>query len=347
MIKVLIVDDDKNLCRCLVKQLPWEDMECTSPEVAYNGQHAWEIMQKTKMDLIISDLKMPVMDGMELCRMVREKSMDTIIVFLSAYEDFSIAQKAMRYGVKDYILKPINREGIENLKKIIGRVANEKRIQEWNNMLFSPEYADEIRKALHNQDVSFFQEFFPNINRSNELFALNASMYLLRILNVYQQRNIETNARELLDKNEAEERIQFVQALFEKAMFDASDDSRMSYIVKQTKALVDENYFLPECSAAWISGKLYMQPAYVGRLFSKKMGIGLTEYIVECRMKEASRLLLESNVPVNEIATKVGYCYSNYFTRAFRRRFNMSPSEYRYKYGKKIAGDIEKVKENL
>ena len=337
MIKVLIVDDDKNLCRCLVKQLPWEDMECTSPEVAYNGQHAWEIMQKTKMDLIISDLKMPVMDGMELCRMVREKSMDTIIVFLSAYEDFSIAQKAMRYGVKDYILKPINREGIDNLKKIIDRVSHEKRIQEWNNKLFSPEYANEIREALHNQEIAFFQELFPNIRRNDELFALNASMYLLRILNTYKQRNIETNARELLDKNTAEERIYFVQTLYEQILHDATDESRISYIVKQTKALVEENYFLQDCSAAWIAGKLYMQPAYVGRLFSKKMGIGLSEYIVECRMKEASRLLRESNTPVNEVAAKVGYCYSNYFTRAFRRRFNMSPSEYRYKHGKIIA----------
>ena len=337
MIKVLIVDDDKNLCKCLMKQLPWADMGCNSPEVAYNGQHAWEIIQNTKIDLIISDLKMPVMDGMELCHLIRENSLDTIVIFLSAYEDFSIAQKAMRYGVKDYILKPINRDGIENLKIIIDRVANEQKIKEWNSKLFSPEYADEIRKALHNQETTFFHELFPNIRRNNELFALNVSMYLLRILNTHKQRNIETNARELLDKNTAEERIQFVQTLYEQTLYDATDESRMSYIVKQTKALVEENYSLPDCSAAWISGKLHMQPAYVGRLFSKKMGIGLSEYIVECRMKEASRLLQESNTPVNEVATKVGYCYSNYFTRAFRRRFNMSPSEYRYKCGKNIA----------
>ena len=157
---VLIVDDDKNLCKCLVKLLPWEEMECDAPQVAYNGQHAWDIMQSSKIDLVISDLKMPVMDGMELCRIIREKFTDIIIVFLSAYEDFSIAQKAMRYGVTDYILKPINMEGIESLKKIIGRAASEKGIQEWNKQLFSREYSDKIREALKGQNITFFEELF-------------------------------------------------------------------------------------------------------------------------------------------------------------------------------------------
>ena len=347
---VLIVDDDKNLCKCLVKLLPWEELECASPRVAYNGQHAWEIMQSNKIDLVISDLKMPVMDGMELCRMIREKFTDIIIVFLSAYEDFSIAQKAMRYGVTDYILKPINMEGIESLKKIIGRAASEKGIQEWNKQLFSREYSDKIREALKGQNITFFEELFQNLRRADKVSSLNACMYLLRILNEHHQSTdrekadsltlsgsvYEKKCRDLLAMNTAEERIQYVQAQYQKALQDAEDESRNAYIVHQTKALIDENYYLPECNVTWVSGKLYMQPAYVGRLFSKKTGIGLAEYIVECRMKQASLLLRESNVPVNEIAAKVGYSYSNYFTRAFRNRFGLSPSEYRQKHGKKI-----------
>ena len=347
---VLIVDDDKNLCKCLVKLLPWEEMDCDAPQVAYNGQHAWDIMQSSKIDLVISDLKMPVMDGMELCRIIREKFTDIIIVFLSAYEDFSIAQKAMRYGVTDYILKPINMEGIESLKKIIGRAASEKGIQEWNKQLFSREYSDKIREALKGQNITFFEELFQNLRRADKVSSLNACMYLLRILNEHHQSAdgekadsltlsgsvYEKKCRDLLAMNTAEERIQYVQQQYEKVLQDVGDESRNAYIVHQAKALIEENYFLPECNVTWISGKLYMQPAYVGRLFSKKTGIGLAEYIVECRMKQASLLLRESNVPVNEIASKVGYSYSNYFTRAFRNRFGLSPSEYRQKHGKKI-----------
>ena len=347
---VLIVDDDKNLCKCLVKLLPWEEMECDAPQVAYNGQHAWDIMQSSKIDLVISDLKMPVMDGMELCRIIREKFTDIIIVFLSAYEDFSIAQKAMRYGVTDYILKPINMEGIESLKKINGRAASEKGIQEWNKQLFSREYSDKIREALKGQNITFFEELFQNLRRADKVSSLNACMYLLRILNEHHQSTdrekadsltlsgsvYEKKCRDLLAMNTAAERIQYVQQQYEKVLQDVGDESRNAYIVHQAKALIEENYFLPECNVTWISGKLYMQPAYVGRLFSKKTGIGLAEYIVECRMKQASLLLRESNVPVNEIASKVGYSYSNYFTRAFRNRFGLSPSEYRQKHGKKI-----------
>lgn len=344
---VLIVDDDKNLCRCLVKLLPWAEMDCDLPEVAYNGQHAWEILQSQKVDLVISDLKMPVMGGMELCQMIREMYDDIIIVFLSAYEDFSIAQKALRYGVTDYILKPINREGIDTLKEIIVRTAAAKGLRQWSDQLFSREYSDRIRAALKGQDTTFFGELFQKLRRADKGSVFNTCMYLLRVLYEYRTSVrdeasdssalsywvYEKRCRDLMDKKTAEERIAYVQEQYEKALQEAGGESRNDYIVHQTRTLIEENFFLPECNVAWVSGKLYMQPAYLGRLFSKATGIGLSEYIVECRMKQARVLLRDSNVPVNEVAARVGYSYSNYFTRAFRSRFGLSPSEYRQKHG--------------
>ena len=343
MLNVLIVDDDKNLCECLLRLMPWKDMDCKPPLVAYNGLEAWELLQREKVDFIICDLKMPVMEGIELCRRIHEKKWKIEIVFLSAYEDFSIARKALQYGVTDYILKPVNRESLDNLEKIIRDINRNKVKKVLSNKFFDEEYNKQIFDAICGQDISFLHSMFENLKVLGEQEVINAGINLLRILHDYLcavNRSTERSVYDTLFKKwrtdliklqGSENRINYIFEQYQKEMEQTNSENEVEHAVREIRKLAEDNFANHECNVAWIANKLYMTSGYVGRIFNKSTGIGLMEYITECRMKAACRLLSEENIAVSKIAAQVGYTDANYFTKAFRNKMGMSPSEYRKK----------------
>ena len=105
MIKTLIVDDDF-LVRMFLKQLTdWEAAGFLLTEDACNGKEALSVLEKDMPELIITDLSMPVMDGVSLIQRVRELSADICIVVLSCHDEFEYVKEAMRSGADEYILK--------------------------------------------------------------------------------------------------------------------------------------------------------------------------------------------------------------------------------------------------
>mgnify|MGYP000396999265 CR=1 FL=1 len=83
--------------------------------VAQNGKEALELMEEVHPDLVISDIKMPFMDGLELAKHIHEDYMNTKVILFSGWDDFEYARLAISYGVSEYIMKPINYEEMQNL----------------------------------------------------------------------------------------------------------------------------------------------------------------------------------------------------------------------------------------
>lgn len=109
MFKVLLVDDEVFVRKGLQKLIRWERFQYTLVGEAKNGGEALEMIRRLEPDLVITDIMMPVLDGLELIRSVKEESRaDPEFIIISGYNDFKYAQRAIRYGVKDYILKPID-----------------------------------------------------------------------------------------------------------------------------------------------------------------------------------------------------------------------------------------------
>ena len=103
--KILIVEDEV-LVRCgLRSMVNWEKLGLDVIGDASNGKEALEIYEKEKPDIVMTDIKMPVMDGLELIEKIREQDQSTRIVLLTCYEEFSYLMRAMKLGVSDYILK--------------------------------------------------------------------------------------------------------------------------------------------------------------------------------------------------------------------------------------------------
>ncbi|MEK4059614.1 MULTISPECIES: response regulator [Paenibacillus] len=109
---VLIVDDESFVRRSLLELLESEDSPSSKVSSAENGIEAVRILQEHAVDLVISDIRMPGMDGLELARHIHEGYPDTETVLLTGYQDFTYARQAIRYGVREYLVKPNSVESI-------------------------------------------------------------------------------------------------------------------------------------------------------------------------------------------------------------------------------------------
>lgn len=120
MISVLIVDDDKLVRKGLVSSMPWEAFGMEIAGEANNGENALKFMESHAIDLLMTDLSMPVMSGIELMRIVREKYPEVQIVVLSLHQDFEYVQEALRLGAIDYIAKTQLEQ--EQFEEVLGRI---------------------------------------------------------------------------------------------------------------------------------------------------------------------------------------------------------------------------------
>ncbi|MDN4524215.1 response regulator transcription factor [Fictibacillus fluitans] len=123
-VRVLIVDDEPVIVQGLKETVPWDQINAEVVGEAYDGEEAIEILRETEVDIILSDVKMPVMDGLKLREWVYKNAPGIETVMVSGYEEFEYAQRAMRLGVKDYLLKPVD---IEELMVLVQRISNERR----------------------------------------------------------------------------------------------------------------------------------------------------------------------------------------------------------------------------
>lgn len=119
MHKVLIVDDEKPVRIAISKLGQWSRWHLAQPEYAENGREALKILSESRPALVFVDMQMPVMDGTEFLRRASKDYPDTAFIVISGYDEFTYAQSAIRYGVKDYILKPVD---ADKLNEAIERV---------------------------------------------------------------------------------------------------------------------------------------------------------------------------------------------------------------------------------
>lgn len=166
MYKILVVDDEPLTKEYLKKNIPVIDSRFIVTCEAMEGTEALTILKNEKIDLIITDIKMPLMDGLELSKEVSYNYPDIIIVILSGYDEFEFAKKAMRYSVKDYILKPLVKE---DLCKTLNNVAVD--IEKINT-----------KKFLHNTILSLSEDSKKQISRNFLKAVVSESNMDIRIM---------------------------------------------------------------------------------------------------------------------------------------------------------------------
>lgn len=124
MIKVLLVDDEVFARKGLSALIPWSDLGCEIVGEADDGEEALKLIEALRPDVVVTDIRMPVMDGLKLIGHIREKGDESPkFIIISGYNDFKYAQQAVRYGVQDFILKPIDEdemsEALTRIKELL------------------------------------------------------------------------------------------------------------------------------------------------------------------------------------------------------------------------------------
>ena len=114
MLKVLVVEDEELIRKGIVLAIDWASLDCVVVGQAANGEEGLEQAEKCHPGLIITDLKMPKMDGLEMIAQLRARGNDAFVIILTAYDSFAYAQQALRLGAVDFLLKPFHDGDLEN-----------------------------------------------------------------------------------------------------------------------------------------------------------------------------------------------------------------------------------------
>lgn len=136
MIKVLIVDDEKLVCQLMKSAVAWNELGMEVVAEAHNGFEALELIEKHNPKVVVTDIRMPGMDGITLLEKAREKGVDCDFVVVSGHQDFEYAKSAIQYGVENYILKPIDEDELMmTLYKIAEKIVSKRHALDRQNAL--------------------------------------------------------------------------------------------------------------------------------------------------------------------------------------------------------------------
>ncbi|WP_079507468.1 response regulator [Mesobacillus jeotgali] len=159
MYKVLIADDEKNIRLGIQAMINREYPEFAT-SIAGDGQEALETIMENEPDIVITDIKMPRLDGIQLIKELQQRKIQSSIVILSGYDDFTYAKEAIKHKVKDYLLKPVNRielfktlnmiiEEMEHRQKMTYQHMDEYRASQLNYILLNPNIQQEVVEDLY------------------------------------------------------------------------------------------------------------------------------------------------------------------------------------------------------
>lgn len=129
MLKVLLVDDEMYVRKGMHELINWDELHMEIIGEAENGLEALNMVECLQPDVVITDIRMPILDGLELIRAVEKlPHLEPVFIIISGYHDFKYAQQAIRYGVHDYILKPVDDEEMTaTLLKSANRISNKRK----------------------------------------------------------------------------------------------------------------------------------------------------------------------------------------------------------------------------
>lgn len=181
--KLLVCDDDISTIAAIKSQLDLEALGITSFLEAYHGEAAIAIIQKERPELVLCDIGMPKVNGIEVLRFVFEQKIPTEFVFLTCYEDFKYAQEALRYGAKNYLTKPVDFDELRDC--LAEMISSWRERQKSQDQSVDQNYADSKRnhalRQIHDGFCGTDRERIDRLLQKNGLSPLRAET-LVRVI---------------------------------------------------------------------------------------------------------------------------------------------------------------------
>lgn len=194
MLKVFLVEDETVIREGFRDKIPWEQYGFRLVGDASDGEMALPLIRKMKPDVLITDIKMPFMDGLSLSEIVKEEFPRMKIIIISGYDDFEYARQAIKAGVDQYLLKPITRT---TLRGVLLEM-KEKIEQEVEQKDYQTQYRDEVREFEQFSLRRFFEKVLDGKLSAKEIYEeasaqslqLTAASYNLLLFTIYEKHEL-------------------------------------------------------------------------------------------------------------------------------------------------------------
>ena len=181
MLKIFLAEDEVIVRETIKRMIPWEDLGFELVGEAADGEMALPLLLRQKPDLLITDIKMPFMDGLTLAKVAKKEIPGLKVVILSGYDDFNYAKQAINIGVEDYLLKPITKNAlIERLTEIRSRYEHEKTQKEYYE-----KFHREMQAYEKNSSRDFFEAFVSGSMDMMEIYRRSEKLGLDIVAEAY------------------------------------------------------------------------------------------------------------------------------------------------------------------
>ena len=209
---IILADDEPHILYGMKNGIDWNTLGFEVVGIAQNGKEALELIEEYHPDVLISDIKMPFMDGLELSKVIHESYMSTKIILFSGWDDFEYARLAISYGVSEYVMKPINYDEMkkllismyEELEKEYAEKLNRARLEKvyavslplLRQQFFSQLVTGPLEESYREQQIKNLKLNF----KYNAFYIITAKLHQIDSKDILSELSIKETIREALDK---------------------------------------------------------------------------------------------------------------------------------------------------
>ncbi len=320
---LLLVEDEDIIRRGFLVTIQKLELRFDLILEARDGEEGLRLFENYHPDIVITDIRMPLMDGLTFIQKSREISHESRFIVLSGYNDFEYARTALRYEVRDYLLKPSSKAEIRDvLLRVMEEIQKAEtessalkerlddydlRLNQFHQLLLGDillgKYADaEIAPLLSHHAISL-----PEQGEGFMICRDLEALYGFLLSSLMQYRNAVTGKR-----NTAA--IESVHSPIDRAI-----------------AYIDQNYY-KELDLVLLSQLVSMNSSYFSSQFKKKTGLSFSTYLQNVRLEKAKNMLLHSDQKLHEISAAIGIGNVKYFCRLFKNYTGVTPTEYKRQF---------------
>lgn len=351
MYRLVVADDEYIVVEGIKAILKRLDADCEVVGHAYNGIEAVEVIRQTRPDLVITDIRMPGLDGLSVIESCRDFLPEATYLVISGYREFEYARKALALGVTGYIDKPVTMHKINEVLQSLGeknKKSNHARDRISRQMdrvidLLLKENLDGLKVAV-TDILALLKQSFPEM----DTYRMEVFKLLAMVTEVYNDQNQSRNNRLRVSWQEAQQWRQYqdaencVSRLTEQMTENLCGKKVGSRhrIIKQMIQYIEERYG-ENIGLNEFALQVNMNPAYLSVLFREEVGVSYVKYLTDYRMRKAKDFL-DQGKKVVEVSEQVGYENYRYFCEIFKKREGQTPNEYKGRIRKQ-----DRVVENI
>jgi Response regulator containing CheY-like receiver domain and AraC-type DNA-binding domain len=356
--KVFLADDEAAMRDGVRNNIDWDNSKFVLAGEAPDGEMALPLMQEILPDILITDIRMPFMDGIELSEKVKKTMPWIKIVILSGHDEFEYAKQAITIGVEEYLLKPVTSvQLMKTLDEIAERIEAEKAklinmgevdVQALVSFTESnkPSIVEQLRYISKKDIPKCLDGYFKGLISDGMTSFLFMNYVFVDIL-VASRNTIEEfggDASELMqeysdiskflstDLTASRMKATLTDILEKTIDFrNAAAGSKHDNTISKAKKYIQENFAQPDISLHTVAEEVNVSPNHFSTIFRQETGETFINYITKIRMEKAKYLLATTSMRTSDVGYEVGYNDTHYFSYAFKRNTGMTPKEFRNK----------------